>query len=391
MKRLKLRQNKLPKILKGPSVNQNLEINKLKKKWVLAIGVSFIGIAVIIAALLLIKPKQQAAISHTAARVIDSCAATNTITYRCYKSEIDHLTQTQSPEQAIALIKQQYPKISYVKNECHQLMHEAGRAALIKYNYSIAKTYSHGDQFCWSGYYHGAIEELANKEGLSFLVSNANSICADIPGKSTQSFYYYNCVHGMGHGFMFVENGALFKSLTDCDLLNTDFDRSSCYGGVFMQNIMNEQAPDEEEDAAGTPQQISLKANQPMYPCTAVAEKYKEQCYLMQTSYALQVENYDFSKVFSLCAGVEQNFQDTCYQSLGRDASGTTISNVDETRANCLVGSSQEARQYCVRGAAEDFVSYFHSDAQAKQLCRSLPQDLSGDCLATVKSYYSTF
>jgi hypothetical protein len=111
----------------------------------------------------------------------------------------------------------------------------------------------------------------------------------------------------------------------------------------------------------------------------------------MQTSYALQVVKYDFKKVFKLCAEVEKTFRDTCYTSLGRDASGNSVSDVNQTKITCLMGPTYEARLYCVHGAAMDFVSYFHSDQQANQLCSSLPENLSADCLETVKNYYSTF
>ena len=314
----------------------------------------------------------------------DSCASSPT--FSCYKGELQGITASDGPESAVALLKNQYSKISYIKSQCHQLMHVVGRAALSKYG-GIADTYAHGDQFCWSGYYHGALEQLADSKGVDFLVKNSNQICAGIPGKDTHSFYYYNCVHGLGHGYMFVESGALFKSLTDCDSLIEDFDRTSCYGGVFMQNIMNEQTPD--SDIKKT--QAYLKADEPMYPCTAVEDKYRYQCYLMQTSYALQVENYNFAKVFTLCGQIEQKYRDTCYTSLGRDASGQSISDVTLTRQNCLFGPTLEARRFCIHGAAMDFVSYFHSDTQAKQLCDSLSSDLSGDCLNTVSSYYSSF
>ena len=57
-----------------------------------------------------------------------------------------------------------------------------------------------------------------------------------------------------------------------------------------MQNIMFAQTPDQEVNY----QPKYLKNDDPMYPCTAVEGKYKEQCYLMQTSQALSVESYDF-------------------------------------------------------------------------------------------------
>jgi hypothetical protein len=41
-------------------------------------------------------------------------------------------------------------------------VHVIGRTALDKYK-TIADTYAHGDQFCWSGYYHGVMEEVRLK------------------------------------------------------------------------------------------------------------------------------------------------------------------------------------------------------------------------------------
>jgi hypothetical protein len=92
-----------------------------------------------------------------------------------------------------------------------------------------------------------------------------------------------------------------------------------------------------------------------------------------------------------LCGQVEEQFRDTCYTSLGRDASGNSISDVDKTRGKCLIGPTEEAQKYCVHGAAMDFVSYYHSDQQAKKLCNSLPANLLSDCLDVVKNYYATF
>jgi hypothetical protein len=325
-----------------------------------------------------------------AATQVDKCAQDKTVTYSCYKRQLTQITNEKGPQAAIDLLKSQYSQSSYVKSQCHQLVHVVGRAALTKYG-NIADTYAHGDQFCWSGYYHGALEQLANQKGVAYLLSNANDICAKVPGRQTKSFYYYNCVHGMGHGYMFVENGNLFKALADCDALIDNFDSTSCYGGVFMQNIMNEQAPDAEEDVAGQPQQTALSSDKPMYPCTAVADKYKDQCYLMQTSYALQVESYDFTKVFKLCSSIEQTYVDTCYTSLGRDASGESISDVQKTKENCMLGPTLDARKYCIEGAVKDFISYFHSDGQAKILCASLTPDLKPACIKVANDYYVSF
>jgi hypothetical protein len=373
-----------------PENKKNGLPESLKKQLALGTLLAILGIGIITLGILWPQPAAQETVASPAsvASVKDVCSEKNNITFTCYKNELTQITQQQGPEKAMALVKAQYPKIPYVKSQCHQLTHVIGRAALTKYHDDVADTYAHGDQYCWSGYYHGAMEELSKDKGYDYIIKNANSVCAPIAAKGKYSFYHYNCVHGLGHGYMFATNGELFESLTDCDAITDSWERTSCYGGVFMQNIMNEQTPDKEAGELGSKY---LKADQPMYPCTDVEDKYKDQCYLMQTSYALQTVNYDFKKVFALCDQVETAFRDTCYTSLGRDASGNSISDADKTRGTCLLGTTEEAQRYCVHGAAMDFVSYFHSDVQAKKLCNSLPSNLSGDCLQVVTNYYKSF
>jgi hypothetical protein len=207
---------------------QTEELKKLKKKWRLALIISAAGIFIIIGALIWSPSKNKSLANPSSIAVTDHCV--NTDTYSCYKKELTDITKAQGPEQATGLIKQAYSTSSYVKSQCHQLMHIVGRTALEKYG-DISNTYAHGDQFCWSGYYHGAMEQIAIDKGFDYIVKNANSICAPIAAKGKYSFYHYNCVHGLGHGFMFVKDGDLFASLSACDSLTDSWERTSCYGG----------------------------------------------------------------------------------------------------------------------------------------------------------------
>ena len=135
-----------------------------------------------------------------------------------------------------------------------------------------------------------------------------------------------------------------------------------------------------------------LTPNDPLYPCDAVGETYKGTCYLMQTSYMLKVTSGNFGKVFDLCSSVEQQYRNTCFESLGRDASGRSISQVGATKATCALGSTEEARVHCIIGAVKDFISYFHSDTQAKGLCQALEEEaLKSACASTTQSYYQSF
>lgn len=323
---------------------------------------------------------------NQAAPITDICASQNNVTFGCYRRLLQAINQDKGPKEAFNLIKQQYDKEPYVKSQCHQLAHVIGRAALSKYK-NISETFSQGDKYCWSGYYHGAMEQLVDSRGYDYIIKNANSVCAPIAAEASGSFYHYNCVHGLGHGFMMVQDGELFKSLKACDSLKDSWERVSCYGGVYMQNIMNAQGP----DAAPNQAPKYLRSDDLVYPCNAVEDKYKERCYQMQTSHMLSAVNYDFRRVFTICDSVEAGYRNTCYEGVGRDASGSTSSDVIRTKNNCGKGTTEDAKKYCISGAAKDFVSYFHSDKQALEFCGSLEENLLKDCQLVVRNYYRSF
>ncbi len=56
-----------------------------------------------------------------------------------------------------------------------------------------------------------------------------------------------------------------------------------------------------------------------------------------------------------------------------------------------MLGKTLENKEHCVIGAVKDFISYFHSDTEAKELCNSLSGELKSVCLATADSYYRAF
>jgi hypothetical protein len=183
---------------------------------------------------------------------------------------------------------------------------------------------------------------------------------------------------------MGIQENELFKSLETCDTLKDEWEKGSCYGGVFMENVLARDNPSHPSKY--------LKADQALYPCDVVEDKYKSECYKMQTTHALQTQGYDFAKVFDLCATeAEDDYRPTCYQSLGRDASGNSSSDVAKTRASCMQGQDYEARSNCVIGAVKDFISYYSSDRQARELCESFETDLRDVCLKTGEDYYELF
>jgi hypothetical protein len=82
----------------------------------------------------------------------------------------------------------------------------------------------------------------------------------------------YQCLHGLGHALMFFSRYQLDQSLEACDALGDDWSRNSCYGGVFMENVAN-----------GANEKRNFSAMDYHYPCDRVAERYRRECYTMQT------------------------------------------------------------------------------------------------------------
>jgi hypothetical protein len=331
-----------------------------------------------------VESKESVAVSGGDATLCPGLDASN---FDCYEEHFATLVATKGIKAAFQDLRERYPTSPYIRSQCHPLTHVIGREAAKKFG-NAGEAYVAGDPFCWSGYYHGVLEGVIGKIGLNNIASQMNSICESIPGKDSYSFDYYNCLHGLGHGVMAITTNELFQALRYCDNLVGDWEQKSCASGAFMENVI--------VDGKNHFTKY-LDPKRPLYPCDAKPEdypdyrKYVATCYLMQTSYMLKVNGGNFAKTFTWCADAEEAFRTTCYSSLGRDASGRSISDPVKTKATCLLGTPGDQQTYCVIGAVKDFISYHHSDVQAKELCNSFEDPLKSTCLSTTESYYKLF
>ena len=319
--------------------------------------------------------------AYAAAKSIPAiCGGPDSSNFDCYQTYYQNLVRTKSIAAAFSDLKARYTQNSYVESQCHPLTHVIGRTAAEKFN-KVSDAYTYGDSFCWSGYYHGVLETFAHRIGIQNLPTQMNNICADLNADGKYGFNYYNCVHGLGHGLMAITDDQLFRSLDYCGNLTGDWEQQSCAGGVYMENVI----------ADGLNHVTNyLDPKRPLYPCSDSPDKYKNQCYLMQTSYMLKINGGDFAKTFEWCryAGA---YQSTCDQSLGRDASGRTVSDGPKAKAICDLGSTVDEKTNCMIGAVKDFISYFHSDVQANAFCDLFDEPIKTTCIYTTHSYYQSF
>ncbi len=308
--------------------------------------------------------------------------------YACYQERYQALVRDSGAKAAFEDLKDEYAKNEFVKSQCHQLTHVIGRAAAETYG-DLPATYGQGDSFCWSGYYHGAMEAVVAQTGPDKILEEAGTLCAGPRENQNHSFYHYDCAHGLGHGFMGIQENELFESLEMCDALTDGWEKEPCYAGVFMQNMMAQDDPSHPSKY--------LEVDQPFYPCTDVEARYKNECYRIQTGHALLTQGNDLARVFDLCASVEDDPRPACYQGLGGYAAVQSIqqnvtdaARTESTNKLCMLGGNYEARSNCSIGAVKSFVYYYRSDAQARALCEALEADLRATCLETAEEYYKS-
>lgn len=300
----------------------------------------------------------------------------------CYSRFYESTVEKYGVKKTFEILKKDYSSNSYVVKQCHSITHIIGHASYKMYP-NISEAFNYGDPFCWSGYYHGVMEELTESIGLSGLKKEINNICSGVLGKETHSFNYYNCVHGLGHGVLTINNYEIFDALKACDLLSGEYERQNCYGGVYMENVVQD----------GTfAQSKYLKKDDLLYPCDAVPAKYQRPCYLMQPTYILASNNKDFRETFDICRSAGSEMLSYCLDGIGREAVGQ-VENSDNKKVIkiCLLGQDDKEKSYCMSGAVKNIVAYYHSDKQAIGFCNLVPENIRQNCLDTVKDYYKNF
>ncbi len=263
--------------------------------------------------------------------------------------------------------------------DCHREAHLIGRLAYEQFGANI---FAEGDASCHSGFYHGALEAFLAEQGTNNLAKNVEDVCDAFP----TLFGRFECLHGIGHGLMAYEDYDLPQTLRTCDLLATDYDRGSCYGGVFMENIVAAQG-----FGAIPGHDTKWANNNPHFPCNAIDQSHgvQFQCYQMQTSWMLTLFAYDFDRVAPECLSAPANMIPVCFKSFGRDAAGHTLRNPQKIRDICeKVPQDADYYRQCVIGAINVIVDFWGGGLvnQGTELCAILPTKGKEPCYATLAS-----
>lgn len=302
----------------------------------------------------------------------------------CYQHHLETVLQAEGTEPALTVLEQITAQDPEALREAHPLVHHIGQRSFARYG-TASLALSHCRDVFWSGCYHGVLQaflsSLSRVEPQHIL-----PLCPISETVSAYSFQRYNCLHGLGHGLTIQFRYDVLKSLAFCDALPGSWDRESCYGGVFMENIVTFQQAQRAQSAGEHHHHEATSFLNPqdlLYPCSVLTEKYLRACYLMQTSAVLTFLNYDFAQAFTQCARVEGEHQTTCYRSLGRDISGYTLRDAARVNELCRLGQGDQIQQ-CFIGAVKDFILTDANPDPGLALCRSLDGPFKKNCYATV-------
>lgn len=266
--------------------------------------------------------------------------------------------------------------------EGHALVHTMGRLSFAHYG-DVAEAFGQCRETFSAGCYHGVLEGyLASLPRIE--PQAVAGLCGTAVPPGSPPLLKFQCVHGVGHGLVANFDADLPRALGFCDALDNDWGRSSCYGGAFMENIMIEWhlrygPPSDGSGQAHDATKSMLKADDPLYPCNAVAEKYRRDCYFLQSSAISMFNDNDFEATLKVCDTVPAKYVQVCYQSTGRDISGFTLRDSQRAIDYCLLGDDRN-EGYCILGVVRDVTNFRLSTDDGLAFCDLVPEASKALC-----------
>jgi hypothetical protein len=232
-----------------------------------------------------------------------------------------------------------------------------------------------------SGCYHGILQRYFDARIGTPIAQSVLVAPCDGLRRTREQFRLFDCLHGTGHGLMMYHRYDVNASLVDCDRLASDWDRRSCYSGVFMEHNMGAHMQASSNEMLGMHRHsmpsasvVLFKPNDLQYPCDATPARYRRECYELQADLILPAVNQDYRKASAVCdAAGTPDLVRACYLGLGRNASGAAAFQYAGIRKRCDLASPAWV-PFCYQGAVRH-LAYAPSELpRGVGFCKSLPE-----------------
>lgn len=291
--------------------------------------------------------------------------------------------------QTAALIEQN-PSMYTV---CHQFTHDLGYVAY-EVNQDVASVYAFCDHTCHSGCYHGVLQHYFQQQDIQLDVHSADdlqltSLCDE---KTASLLEYSECIHGLGHGLLYLTDFDFQISLEFCDVFDSVSDRENCYGGVFMEYYVWRHRFDRGYTEPGinlSHFERNTQLEDVMYPCTVLEEKYLRACYASQASFFYDYTNGDYQKVAQLCAELDPEYQSGCFSVFGADQ--ISVGQDTKVMAERCFSFTEEYIESCLSGILSGSMTRFPKQIDRHTLfCESLPEERREFCYTQLIHIYDS-
>ena len=281
-------------------------------------------------------------------------------------SILTDLMKTQGINASFKYTEQQIQTNPSFAKDCHPLLHELGHAAYAYYG-GYAKAIVYQNELCDSGYTHGVLESYLSSG--PDITQALQSACTG----ETTTFNQWQCYHGLGHGVMLVSFEDIDRSTSLCNTLPSDFSRSACINGVFMQHFVV------------TDHDGSVPKTNPtsLHDCAIQPLDYKPACYNYAPSAYLTINNGQYASALKWCHTAEKNYVPDCIGGVGSQAMKENITNISKVTDVCTE-AGKAYTDVCINGAVGMYVYFMGSSKQALQLCNDQFKAYQSVCEGTV-------
>lgn len=378
-----------------------------------------------------VTPAPEDAPGRTAAGILNECRADDPARrLACHEAAVLDVLEGDGVAAAMAVAERMGDLDGEVRREGHVYAHAIGLAAYTTAD-EVGTVFESCTAAYQSGCYHGVIQSYfvdldVGDTGVD--ADAVNALCARQRGDDGDRWLLFQCAHGIGHGVTMLASHHLPSALEACDLVADDWERQACYGGAFMESVVQATMPhhsvgrpvrdgsdatahgaasaggheghhaapaaadahaghhpappaaaarehgDHGVSGAGARDDFPpLKADDPLYPCNVLDDRYLAACYQMQTSAILFFNGSDFRAAADACEQAPERYRVSCFQSLGRDVSARTVQDHDEALELCsLMGS----RRYdCHWGYVKNVVDVTAQASDGFEFCAMVPED----------------
>ncbi|MDQ2931555.1 MAG: hypothetical protein M3Y05_12185 [Gemmatimonadota bacterium] len=306
---------------------------------------------------------------------VESCSKINGDKIPCYQKQLVPLVDRGGPKLAMGTLMQIANNDRDVRGFGHVYAHAIGMHAF-DVDKNVERTFSSCTDAFQSGCYHGVIEAYFAASG-KVDSQSVRDLCVPWSQVGVYGWLRFQCAHGLGHGLTMHYEHNLVSSLKGCDLLVDGWDRESCYGGAFMENVVDATEPhhgmpgmDMPEEARSWKQIDKKDLN---YPCTILPERYLPTCYQNQVSIIMYFDDHKMPAVAKDCMGVPEKYRYMCFTGFGTDINSFVVG--DHLKAIDLCTNAPEKyRDWCIIGVVKNIIDVSAKTADGVSFCQKVSE-----------------